>query len=263
MKIWLFCDQCNKETGNEFLSYYPTEIVEDKIYDFTCPKGHNSKFHLQSIKYQLLFQSAFKALLEGYFLEATLGFTASLERFYEFFCKFVCFKNKIPEKEVVATWKQISNQSERQYGAFLFLYILEQKEAFDQKKFQIEALKKFRNKVIHKGYLPDEKETVKYGEDVFNLISNVSVMIAQKDKELFHSFSGKELMQDPKIQEEHPGIVSMGMSTMLNMTYEPIRLLEKDFRKEYNAKKDSITEAKQKELVLRYLEQQKLLKRKQ
>ncbi|OKY76591.1 MAG: hypothetical protein BM485_05040, partial [Desulfobulbaceae bacterium DB1] len=69
--------------------------------------------------------------------------------------------NQIQESAFDATWKQVTNQSERQFGAFLFLYLLEQKTEFDQKKYKIEELKKFRNKVIHKGYLPNEQETIK------------------------------------------------------------------------------------------------------
>jgi len=239
--------ECHKELGNSPLASYPTDIVEDSLYEFTCLKGHQNRFRLQGIKYQFLFESALSALIEGYYLEAVLGFTSSLERFYEFYCKFVCSKAGLNNKEFMKTWKQVSNQSERQFGAFLFLYAIEQKISFDEIMFKIQDQKTFRNKVIHKGYLPSETETVDYGENIFNMIKVVSVEVAQKDHEYYHRFSGGELAQH--LDRDDPTVIPTGMGSILGMTHDPSRLLKKDFRKEYETRKVNLLEIKKMALL--------------
>lgn len=247
MKLWLTCLECHKELGNSPLACYPTDIVEDSLYKFTCLRGHQNKFRLQGIKYQFLFESALRALIEGYYLEAVLGFTSSLERFYEFYCKFACTKAGLENDEFMKTWKQVSNQSERQFGAFLFLYAIEQKAGFDEKRFKTQEQKKFRNEVIHKGYLPSEAETVNYGENIFNMIKAVSVEVAQKDHEYYHRFSGSELAR--YLDRDDPTVMPTGMGSILGMTYEPSRLLEKDFRIEYETRKANLLEMKRMALL--------------
>ncbi len=241
--------ECHKELGNSPLACYPTDVVEDSLYEFTCLKGHQNKFRLQGIKYQFLFESAFGALIEGYYLEAVLGFTSSLERFYEFYSKFVCYKAGLNNYEFMKAWKQVSNQSERQFGAFLFLYAIEQKASFEESKFKIQDQKAFRNKVIHKGYLPSEAETVDYGQNIFDMIKVVSVEIAQKDHEYYHRFSGGELAPHLEVDRDDPTVIPTGMGSILGMTYEPSRLLEKDFRNEYEERKAKLLEIKKKALL--------------
>ena len=109
--------------------------------------------------------------------------------------------------------------------------------SFDDKRFKILEQKIFRNKVIHKGYLPSEAETVDYGENVFNMIKVVSIEIAQKDHEYYHRFSGGELAPHLEVDRDDPKVIPTGMGSILGMTYDPSRLLEKDFRN----KKDGFT----------------------
>jgi len=248
MKIWVHCKKCFEETGNNALASYPVDIIEEPVLDFTCPNGHNSKYHFQKVKYQFLFESSFRALIDGYYMEAVLGFTASLERFYEFFCKFVCIKNGLGVEGFLGTWKLVTKQSERQLGAFLFLYLLENKSHFDSKKYNFEVLKTFRNKVIHNGYLPSEKETIDYGDGVFEIIKNISVEIAIKDPEFFHSITNEEMF-DRKIYKKHPDALSMGMSTFLAVPYVPETMLGKNFREEFTINKAKCVDYKTSKLV--------------
>ncbi len=48
------------------------------------------------------------------------SFTSSLERFYEFCIKVFCENNSMNDDTYNKVWKQVSNQSERQLGAFYF-----------------------------------------------------------------------------------------------------------------------------------------------
>ena len=241
MKIWLPCYECTKKTGADNpRNSYRVDIVENRRVEFTCTEGHKNKYNVQGAKYQILFESSFRALVEGFYLEAVLGFTASLERFYEFYCKFVCHKHGFDKDGFSDTWKQVLSQSERQYGAFLFLYGIEEKKPFDPKKYKMDKLKKFRNKIIHKGYLPTEKEVIEYGDLIFNLIMPVSVELAVKDAEYFHRFSGIELLNDIKKSKAEGNVPSTGITSILAVTYDPVRGLEKNFKKEIKKAKSNL-----------------------
>lgn len=228
---------------------YPTDVVENRLIEFTCSEDHVNRYHVQGIKYQLLFESSFRALVEGFYLEAVLGFTASLERFYEFYCKFVCHKHGFDKNGFDETWKQVSSQSERQFGAFLFLYGIEEKSPFDPTKYKMEKIKEFRNKVIHKGYLPSEEQVVDYGELVFNLIMPVSIELAVKDAEYFHRFTADELSQNVEKYWNRTDVRSAGIGSILGVTYDPVRGLEKSFRGELQNARSNLLSVIQHNLI--------------
>ena len=72
-------------------------------------------------------------------------------------------KNGIGQTEFRNSWKLVSNQSERQLGAFLFLYLNENRKTAN---YLSNPVVSFRNNVIHKGYIPTYREACDYGEDV-------------------------------------------------------------------------------------------------
>ena len=64
-------------------------------------------------------------------------------------------------------WNSVKNQSERQLGAYYFVYAIQFNELppfLDDKKVQL------RNAVIHKGKLASESEAKEFGEYVFQYI---------------------------------------------------------------------------------------------
>ncbi|MCK9296412.1 MAG: hypothetical protein M0P70_15180 [Desulfobulbaceae bacterium] len=250
MKIWLPCNECVKKYGPaDVRASYRTDVVEDRLIVFTCSEGHVNRYYVQGIKYQLLFEASFRALVEGFYLEAVLGFTASLERFYEFYCKFVCHKHGFDKDGFKETWKQVSNQSERQFGAFLFLYGIEEKRPFESKKYKMDKLTKFRNQVIHKGCLPLEEQVIEYGELVFNLIMPVSVELAVKDAEYFHTVTNGELFPDMEKYRERTDVRSTGIGSILGVTYDPVRGLEKSFREELKKARSNLLLVIQQNLI--------------
>ncbi len=66
-------------------------------------------------------------------------------------------------------WRLISNQSERQLGTFYITYLNEFKSV--PPNF-VEKYAAFRNKVIHKGYIPLHIEARQYAEEAFKYILN-------------------------------------------------------------------------------------------
>ncbi|UKS27298.1 hypothetical protein LOZ80_38695 [Paenibacillus sp. HWE-109] len=175
MKIRTSCIECIREKAHRDEQDLRLEIRDDGIYSVTCFNGHESTIVLNHHKYEILFEMGVLALSDGYTREAVSNFAASLERFYEFSIEVFLRNSGVYGSAFEQTWKNLRNQSERQLGAYLILYlnhyskyelIGKQPEMFDDK------LTKFRNDVIHKGKFPSYDEVIKYSEAVFTFIRN-------------------------------------------------------------------------------------------
>lgn len=162
MKIITTCHQCDQEQGAALI-----EIGNDNLHQVTCNKGHAWSLVVTQQKHEILFEVAVNAIVDGYYREAISSFSASLERYYEFFIKVTLAHS--PSGVFEKAWKQISSQSERQLGAYIFLYIY----AYDKPPETLsQSLTTARNGVIHKGYIPSRTEAVDFGEAVAKIINN-------------------------------------------------------------------------------------------
>lgn len=97
-----------------------------------------------------------------------------MERFYEFYTRVICLKYDVNPEDINKTWHLVENQSERQFGAYLFTYLLDHKTeiplTIDDTKPDISGVsrvktktwKSFRNAVVHKGYIPSNDEALAY-----------------------------------------------------------------------------------------------------
>lgn len=77
------------------------------------------------------------------------------------------FQRKIKLQAIDGSWRNVAAQSERQFGAFVFLYALEfgrPPKLLDQKWIEL------RNEVIHKGKIPTKDEALQYGQDVLDVV---------------------------------------------------------------------------------------------
>ena len=165
MRIPLLCMQCKEKT-----LFYPATLQDNGLYELKCKNGHESIISLQEQKFEILFDLAANAILDGYYREAVSSFTSSLERFYEFYIKVIAIKHNVSEEVYLKSWKSIKNQSERQLGAYILLYTIEKDKdppLLHNKKIE------FRNEVIHKGKIPSKENAISYGEAVLNVISPV------------------------------------------------------------------------------------------
>lgn len=180
MKISLSCFQCNTDKG---FKEYSFELRDDNTYLISCDHGHESIIFFESHKFELLFEMGIYAMIDGYYREAVSNFAASIERFHEFAIEVFIqslFSNVNNETSINNSlthldktkvydkaWKMISNQSERQLGAYIMLYLSVFRGAPELiKNKHVE----FRNKVIHKGYFPTEQETLNYAVDMFTYL---------------------------------------------------------------------------------------------
>ena len=172
--------QCFQEQGHPSSEFQPVEIRDDGLYSSTCSKGHTTLTVVQEQKFEVLFDIGAMALIDGYPREAVTSMAAALERFYEFFITVICLKYDIDIKTFQNTWKHVAAQSERQFGAYLFAYLIDHQgvepPVIDNEKPEIEELsksktrtwKEFRNAVVHKGYIPSTSETLAYGNIVYH-----------------------------------------------------------------------------------------------
>lgn len=94
-------------------------------------------------------------------------------------------------------WKHVSSQSERQLGAFIFLFTQHFKT---QPELLSNDLVKLRNKVIHKGKIPTKDEAIEYGQKILELITGYLKKL-NSEKELAFFFDTL-CLTDTKEQEK-------------------------------------------------------------
>ncbi len=163
MKIKFQCSKCFRENIN---TYDFVQVRDEDLYEYKCSIGHVNLYFVKNEKFELLMESALYAIQDGYYREAISSLTSSLERLQEFLIKVLFRKYNTSEKIFETAWKKVSQQSERQLGAFTFLYVKEYGELPDN---LTDSERKFRNSVIHKGKFPTYEETLKYGQRILDI----------------------------------------------------------------------------------------------
>lgn len=185
MKLRINCMQCFREDGQPSEEFRSVEMTDDGKYSSTCKKGHTTVSYLQQHKFEILFEMGAMAHLDGYHREAVASIASALERFYELYITTICLKHDVSREDYQSGWKNVATQSERQFGAYVFAYLIDhqgsqppiidaQKPKLDGvSKNKTKAWKEFRNSVIHKGYIPSASEVLAYGELVFSHINEL------------------------------------------------------------------------------------------
>ena len=169
MKIKFQCSKCFIE---HFNTYDFVQVNDEDFYQYECLRGHTNLYFLKNEKFELLLESALYAIHDGYYREAISSLSSSLERLQEFLIKVLFRKYNTSEKTFSYAWKKVSQQSERQLGAFIFLYVMEFRDVPDD---LTDKEREFRNNIIHKGKFPTYEETLKYGQRILDITySNLS-----------------------------------------------------------------------------------------
>ncbi|WP_394649078.1 zf-TFIIB domain-containing protein [uncultured Deinococcus sp.] len=167
------CPHCRREQ--------PVEFADSLIHDLKCPHcGGRFCLFVRKHKFEVLFDLGTQALLGGYAREAVASFAAALERFFEFYVRAATLERaatrgqEFGEAEALLdrTWRHVASQSERQIGMFALAYLL--REGREPEFLGSQALgADFRNRVIHRGYLPPRAEVEAYAARVFALIDRL------------------------------------------------------------------------------------------
>jgi hypothetical protein len=165
MRILKLCTEChnNGEVDNAAV----LTITNDNVYNVVCDKGHVQKVSIPHLKHEVLFEFGVSAIVDGYYREAISSFAASLERYYEHFIRVV--SQRLSTTSLEDSWKEVKSQSERQLGAYIFLYLY----IFGKRPELLpKPLIELRNESIHKGIIPTKDKAMKFGENVAKLINS-------------------------------------------------------------------------------------------
>ncbi|HEV8713852.1 MAG TPA: hypothetical protein VGX03_13630 [Candidatus Binatia bacterium] len=229
------CTECPVRYVDEM---FLVEQQDDGLYHLNCSSGHRTTVWLQNPQFELLFDSGGLALLDGHSREAVSSIAAALERFMEFYVRIVALKHlagQEPFEETIRrfsanqhepfeeTWKRVSKQSERQIGAFLFIYLLENGKPppfIDEYKMQSYGKKEnkhFRNAVIHEGYTPSQDQVIEYEEQIFQFICPILTELRTTSDEIIQKFTMGtaykvylQLQRSPTATQVIPTMISTG-----------------------------------------------------
>jgi hypothetical protein len=218
MKLLVSCMQCVEEQltpKGELGDFAIVEIRDDGLYEFTCKNGHKTLHLLQQLKFEILLDIGAHAILDGYYREAVSSFTSCLEGFYEFYIKVIYFDRGINEETFESAWRLVSNQSERQLGAFIFLYTLQNGVP---PKLLSRNNQKFRNEVIHKGKIPTKDEALQYGNAVLGVIRPILKDLREKHHDSVLKVIFQHLRIDgEKAKEKKLRTSTMSVPTIINV----------------------------------------------
>ena len=168
MRFRIFCDLCPTGDGrvtNEMALI--TAYNDIGSYEFTCARGHQFIATSQTLRFENLFDIGSHAILDGYFREAVTSFAASLERFFEFYVEVFSHQQGLDHLTYEKAWKLIRNQSERQYGAYVFAYLARNRKLPAVLSDDNVAV---RNAVVHKGKIPSRAEALTFGQNVMDIV---------------------------------------------------------------------------------------------
>ena len=231
MKIRIACNICNIENASNPKRYVYCSLSDKGLYQVCCSEGHESTVFIENHKFDILFESGILALIDGYGREAVSSIVSSLERFYELYIKVACLKNGIYFDKITESWKKIAIQSERQVGAYVFVYLLENKTC---PKLLSDKSIKFRNKVIHKGYIPSDEEVIKYAWNVAEMISSEYLRLKNNCNDLRQYTIGIDSIEAGVFEEECSDIVVQHESTFLTRIIDSGNIEKKSFVTEIN-----------------------------
>ena len=155
MRLMVSCTQCLQEFGNPRNEFARVEFRDDGRYELACSFGHRTTIILQQQKFEVLFEIGTYAILDGYYREAVSSISTSLERFYEFAVRVFLENASKSDTLFLNCWKKVASQSERQLGAFIFLWAHHFNEP---PELLSNSQVSFRNDVIHKGKIPRSEE---------------------------------------------------------------------------------------------------------
>ncbi len=211
MRVIATCPTClqKQSEGGKQPSFNPIagELDDNGSIHVTCEYGHYGIVIYDSRRYEVLVKSAARAFLDGYTNEVVAVMSSALERAYEFYIRVLCRAKGLSADVLEDAWKGVAAQSERQFGAFQFLYLLDQERPYRPDPFITEV----RNKVVHRGKIVREPEALEFAEKVFKVIRDLESILQSKFPEFVFEESEREAKaQEAKIPQ---GVEHLKLST--------------------------------------------------
>ena len=93
MKLLLLCNECPQSSVRPFLA----ELEGEGVHRVTCENGHQFVHTLSNARFEILFEMALLALIDGYTREAVATLAAAVEEFYRLLIKVVLAERNMYE----------------------------------------------------------------------------------------------------------------------------------------------------------------------
>jgi hypothetical protein len=222
MRLLVACPTCVHDSDPPDHATYRVPVEDSGFHRLTCRHGHKTATCFQALRFEVLAELAATAIVDGYYREAISSFASSLERFYEFYLALVFEKRDLDARLYSGTWRHVSRHSERQLGAFLFQYAVEEQKAPPMLAQRYIAL---RNEVVHKGKIPTRNEAMEFGQAVIDYLAPILGDIAATDSAVAMKLIMKNVIS---IQQRHgrdgETISTMSMPTAIRLlaSQEPL-----------------------------------------
>jgi polyhydroxyalkanoate synthesis regulator phasin len=142
------------------------------------------------------------------------SFAASLERFYEFALRIMLESMSGSDDLFTPTWKLVRNQSERQLGAFIFLWTAQFNE---QPTILSEKDSKFRNEVVHKGKIPSEEEAIRFGNSVLEIVRPKLKIIRENFGKELQAAIFRQIIQSTEKSGITTGVSTLSINPILGV----------------------------------------------
>jgi hypothetical protein len=215
VRLLVPCMQCFQEFGRPTEEFTHVEFRDDGRYEIKCSFGHTTTTVLQQQKFEVLFDIGAYAILDGYYREAISSFSSSLERFYEFALR-VLLENASKSDELFQScWKSVTRQSERQVGAFVFLWA---SNFGKPPELLSNTHVAFRNEVIHKGKIPTRAEANRYGNSVLDVLRPKMLALKERFPEEVSKVTFYHLRDCRSDSDDGNDVSTMGISTIVSLT---------------------------------------------
>ena len=215
MRLLLPCMACLQEFGRPNNELSHVGFRDDGRYEIKCSFGHETTTVLQQQKFEVLFDIGAHAIIDGYHREAVSSFTSSLERFYEFALRVFLEKSSNSDEMFQKCWKKVASQSERQLGAFIFLWASDFGES---PELLTNAQVSFRNEVIHKGKIPTSEEAVQYGNSVLGILRPKMLALREKFAEEVSKVTFYHLRDCRSDSDNGKTVSTMSIPTIVSLT---------------------------------------------
>ncbi len=220
MLYYTLCIDCEKNNPNEII-WADGEIHSNLFAVCICPKGHITITGLMTELFDVLYKSAVDSYMKNCLSESVMSFAAALERSYELFTKIVLLEQSFTYDNIEDYWKEVKNQSERQYGVFCFCYLQVTKETWRSDTKMVE----FRNKVFHKGYIATSEEVQVFAEYITScltkIIKTIKTRFGAESRKLYFLQKKAAKPSVTKFMSKHPTAkyAASGSPSLLKWTY--------------------------------------------
>lgn len=175
MRIKAPCATCMTTKEDYRLELLDGELDDSGLIYVSCRNGHSSNIVFNARRYEILMQSATSALLDGYTNEAISTYATALERIYEFYIRVLLRSRSIGPGVSEQAWKLVSAQSERQLGAFHFLYLIDEGHILELAP----EISEIRNRIVHRGKIAKSDEALRFAKLIYERIRSIEVSLSK------------------------------------------------------------------------------------